>query len=600
MYSSAVRELTRARPRYANKQLTLSHTRLAGGVLTIPADGEAAFIRAYSKDLETGSDPHTFCELATPIAPFFIDIDLVCDTLPSGKDIRSWVVTASKAVAEVLRSVPEDDALIKEGYVTKRSQLPSSAVVLLRSTAKKPYANGMRKCGLHLVWPHVLLSTKGNDMIDLKNFVVERMLTAHSDIDWSKVIDSQVYQGKPSLRMTESFKTRVCDCTTRDDRDERKATLERKKTEVAKRLGKDKKSFFDKDIREFTRKVNARVSLVQGGSTEFDGNLVTKDKRLVDAYWAAKSAISCPDCNSSGKVTDPEKGVYKMIGIHDGKTGRQLVSVFKDIKADIAETVWTCSIRRPLAKKTAVIEYPESFARVSKNQRVEKRKTDDVLVPEATKKGRSIRDVATSCSGEVQEYLRTLCPELRGIEVKKVYRLYGSTVPKKKVYTSKTGEAFFTVVSAVDGPGSHYCRAKGGVHGSNKVYFELSPDGICYQKCRSKKESNCSKARVSMGMYPVPILLDLYEELACYNEVTDREEKWFQERGPSDERVKKFVCDRIEEIGKEKKLYYIPPNVPYRQYMNSLRKTLLTTRIARKKQREDELRLVAAGTTIEE
>ena len=57
-------------------------------------------------------------------------------------------------------------------------------------------------------------------------------------------------------------------------------------------------------------------------------------------------------------------------------------------------------------------------------------------------------------------------------------------------------QAFYTsdkknkIIVNVDGGGSNYCFAKNSIHGSNRVYFEITPDGI-QQKCFSQKRQCC-------------------------------------------------------------------------------------------------------------
>tara|TARA_B110000046_G_C13017229_1_gene409363 strand:+ start:79 stop:1455 length:1377 start_codon:yes stop_codon:yes gene_type:complete len=175
------------------KHRELSHTLFTGGKFDIPDVRHEEFLSTYARDIGNRV-PHYLNELRTAVFKMFLDIDYVGGEYQTETDALALCVFAQ--------------ALFRQFYP---SVGPSAFIAVICTAPAKLVSNGV-KTGIHLHFPHLLVSTT-EAMLMRKMLVcrLEESTLASPSNGWDDAVDEKVFIPRNSgLRMLGSCKVEPC------------------------------------------------------------------------------------------------------------------------------------------------------------------------------------------------------------------------------------------------------------------------------------------------------------------------------------------------------------------------------------------------------
>jgi hypothetical protein len=489
-----------------------THLNLIGGKLAVPDSLQLEFELAYSKDVESGSAVHCLTEIASPVAPFYADLDVV-DSRPLvdwqnddslKEESAGWCSAAARAISKVTVSeFGGDDFFGKARHsvdkaLELRASLDPKTVAVITAPPRK--VKGGTKVGIHLIWPNLLVTRQ--DAKRLRNMIVVELYEEFPGRNWGEILDLSVYHDKSSLRMIGAYKPRTCeDCDDDDTKDARKAEY-KMRSKVVKILN------------------------LQKGAGIYDVKkalAASSKKALRDEYFQVCERIKCETCNGRTKVPDERAGCYQFRVLLD-ETGCALPET-DDFLEDVFTTVHLCSVKRPEGVEAAPLTFPERTPSPPEMLVIRKPKisvsgeelSEEEIVVEAPPKARfpkmGLLENQKECESMAEEWIRSgvFGKEYDCVQVSGAYRL----LLKRKGTALCDGTPNYLVVVTLRGYGSQYCHAIKGEHGGNHVYFSFNSDGYATQRCHSSHDPRCEK-----GGPIVEVPFDLYTSLYPYSSKT--------------------------------------------------------------------------------
>ncbi|AAR26870.1 FirrV-1-A46 [Feldmannia irregularis virus a] len=516
-------QFLRAHGCFHNKTIPRTHTIMSGGVLYVPEENYDEFLGVYAREIDSGNRGLTFSELKSgDVFRMYFDIDM----LETRELDLSYFVHLCRDMVRAMRQ-----------YYTDVEEDTFKCVVCT-TKPKKRTQDEYIKNGCHVIFPSLRVNLE--TALQLRFFIVQALENTRGvrkiGINpWCDIIDKAPYYN--GLKMCGSVKTIPClECKGAN----RNITHRPEVVEIVRQIRNVRRKYYP-------RNDNLAFDYSNVFNIEKDEFKHETLAELFARYQEETGYLMCVACGNRGWYLEHDRFYMPAMVLNgDGSSSEGELEYLHDNPHEAMR--WTSIRCRPSDEVTGGYTMsPDNVGQYLRYARYEHRGESvrnntvtclNKLGPELadmspgmyreavngaiagndadvirTWKGEEITD--TDVIEAIQNDVRVIHSNYKQLQVRQVFHLgVGKTVKvnafgeiargkRKKVLLMMAGIAeknkvdmadkqveqdTMVIVARVSGPGASYCMNKNREHGSNHIYFWITPEGI-YQKCFSRKDA---------------------------------------------------------------------------------------------------------------